>query len=55
MDDNNQYRQAMTKPLLYGCIKRKKKFLSLEELPELLKSVTLEDKIGHIFTLDMEF
>ena len=55
MDDNNQYRQAMTKPLLYGCIKRKKIVLSLEELPELLKSVTLEDKIGHIFTLDMEF
>ena len=45
----------MTKPLLYGCIKRKKIVLSLEELPELLKSVTLEDKIGHIFTLDMEF
>ena len=55
MNENNQYGQAMTKPLPYGCIKKKKKVLSLEELPELLKSVTLEDKIGHLFTVDMEF
>ena len=26
MDENNQYRMAMTKLLPYGCIKRKKKF-----------------------------
>ena len=45
----------MIKPLPYSCIKKKKKVLSLEELPALLKSVTLEDNIGHIFTLDMEF
>ena len=25
MDENNQYGQAMTKPLPYGCIKKKKK------------------------------
>ena len=54
MDENNQYGQAMTKPLPCGCIKKKKKVLSLEELPALLKSVTLDDNIGHIFTLDME-
>ena len=29
--------------------------MSLEELPALLKSVTLDDNIGHVFTLDMEF
>ena len=34
---------------------KEKKVLSLEELPALLKSVTLDDNIGHIFTLDMEF
>ena len=27
MDENNQYGQAMTKPLLYGCIKRQEKVL----------------------------
>ena len=46
---------AMTRPLPYGCIKRKKKVLSIEELTELIKNVTLEDKIGHIFTIDIEF
>ena len=45
----------MTRPLPYGCIKRKKKVLSIEELTELIKNVTLEDKIGHIFTLDIDF
>ena len=29
--------------------------MSLEELPALLKSVTLDDNMGHVFTLDMEF
>ena len=55
MDENNQYGQAMTKPLPYGCIKKKKKVLNLEELSDFLKSVTLEDKIGHVFTIDIEF
>ena len=55
MDENNQYGQAVTKPLPYGCIKRKDKVLSLVELSELLKSVTLDDNIGHLFTVDMEF
>ena len=45
----------MTRPLPYSCIKRKKKVLSIEELTELIKNVTLEDKIGHIFTLDIDF
>ena len=55
MEENNQYGMAMTRPLPYGCIKRKKKVLSIEELTELIKNVTLEDKIGHIFTIDIEF
>ena len=46
---------AMTKPLPYGCIKRKKHTPNFEELKQLLKSVTLEDKIGYIFTVDIEF
>ena len=39
----------------YGGIKRKPTALSFEELEQLLKSVTLEDKIGHLFTVDIEF
>ena len=55
MDENNQYGMAMTRPLPYGCIKRMRTVPSFEELEHLLKSVTLEDKIGHIFTVDIEF
>ena len=29
MDEKNQYGNAMTKPLPYGCIKKKQKNLSL--------------------------
>ena len=55
MDESNQYGMAMTSPLLYGCIKREFTAPSFEELKELLKSITLGDKIGHIFTVDIEF
>ena len=55
MDENNKYGFAMTKPLPYGCIKKKKHFTSLEELPTLLENVTLEDKLGHLFVVDSEF
>ena len=55
MYENNQYGMATTRPLPYGCIKREKKVLSIEEHTDLIKNVTLEDKIGHIFTIDIEF
>ena len=55
MDENNQYGFAMTKPLPYGCIKKKKHVLSLEELTALLENVTLEDKLGHLLVVDIEF
>ena len=55
MDENNQYRMAMTRPLPYGRIKRKERILNFEELDQLLKSITLEDKIGHIFTVGIKF
>ena len=55
MDENDQYGFAMTKPLPYGCIKKKKRVPSLEELTEIVKSVTLEDKLGHLFVVDIEF
>ena len=55
MDESNQYGMAMTRALPYGCIKRKNNIPSFEELDQLLKSATLEDKIGHIFTVNIEF
>ena len=55
MDENNQYGLAMTKPLPYGCIKKKKHVPSLDELKELLKSVTLDGKLGHLFVVDIKF
>ena len=41
MDENNQYRMAMTRSLLFGYIKRKNKVLSIDQLTELLKTITL--------------
>ena len=55
MDENNQYGQAMTKPPPYDSIKKENEVLSLDELSLLLKSVTLEDTIGQVFTVDIEF
>ena len=55
MDRNNQYGMAMTKPLPCGCIKKQNKLPNFTELEELLKSTTLEDKIGHLFAVDIEF
>ena len=55
MDESNQYGMAMTRPLPYSKIKRIDETLNLEQLKELLKNVTLEDKIGHLFTVDIKF
>ena len=53
MDDNNQYGFTMTKPLPYGCIKLKKIVPTLDELKDFLANVTLNDKIGHLFIVDI--
>ena len=55
MDENSQYGFAMTKPLPYGCIKKKINLPTLEELAVLLKNVTLQDELGHLFVVDIEF
>ena len=52
---NNQYGMAMTTPLLYGCIKKQNKLPNFTELEQLLKSITLEDKIGNLLTVHIEF
>ena len=49
MDENNQYGQAMTKPLPHGCIKKQKYVPSLVELNMLL------DTFGYLFIADIKF
>ena len=51
---NNQYGNAMTKPLPTGCIKDNKD-ISWETFSFLLESVSFEDKIGHLYIVDIEF
>ena len=55
MDMNNQYGQAMTKPLPYGCVKRKQKPPTFYEFNKILDSISDEDKIGHLFIVDIKF
>ena len=53
LDENNQYDFALTKPMPVGSVK--------EKTPDwvgfnlLLKKVTLDNKIWHLFTADIEF
>ena len=52
-DENNQYGFAMTKPMPVGAIKEKK--ASWTEFNMLFEKVSLDDKKGHIFIVDIEF
>ena len=54
LDENNQYGNAMTKPLLTGCIKDDKA-ISWKTFNFLLELVSFEDKIGHLYIVDIEF
>ena len=54
LDENNQYGYAMTKPMPTGCIKENNN-PSWLKFNLLLETVTLEDKIGHLFIVDIEF
>ena len=54
MGKNNQYGQAMTKPLPHGCIKKMKTSFFLE-FKRILGSVSHEDNIGHLFVVDIKF
>ena len=55
MDENNQYGHAMTKPLPYGCIKRKLKPPPFHEFNKILNSISHEDKMGRLFLVDIKF
>ena len=54
LDENNQYGFAMTKPMPTGCIKEHPS-PSWRKLNLLRESVALDDKIGHLFVVDIEF
>ena len=54
LDENNQYGHGMTKPLPTGCIKNDFD-VSFQTFNILLESVDLEDKIGHLYIVDIEF
>ena len=53
-DENNQYGFAMTKPMLTGCIKEYNSPFWLT-FNLLLGKVSLDDPIGHLFVVDIEF
>ena len=55
MDENNQYEQAMTKPLPYGCIRKQKEVPTLNQLNRMLDAVDHNHAIGHLFTVDIKF
>ena len=55
MDENNQYGMTMTKPLPYGCIKKQDTVPSLTEFNRILDKISHEDKISHLFTVDIKF
>ena len=54
LDENNQYGHAMAKPLPIGCIKNDPD-LNWKTFNLLLESVSLEDKIGHLYIVDIKF
>ena len=54
LDENNQYGFAMTRPMPTGCIKQNPS-PSWATFNLLLEKVSLEDKIGHLFVVDIEF
>ena len=54
LDENNQYGYAMTRPMPTGCIKENNS-PSWLKFNLLLETADLEDKIGHLFVVDVEF
>ena len=53
-DENNQYGYAMTRPMPTGCIKQQND-TSWLKFNLLMETVSLEDPVGHLFVVDIEF
>ena len=54
LDENNQYGHGMTESLPTGCMK-KNLDISRKTFNILLESVSFEDKIAHLYIVDIEF
>ena len=54
LDENNQHGHGMTNPLPTGCIKDSSD-VSWETFNILLESVNFDNKIGHLYIVDIEF
>ena len=55
MDKKNQYDMAMTKPLPFGCIKKKENPPTLVEFSRILDTLSRDNNIGHSFIVDIKF
>ena len=55
MDENNQYGNAMTKPLSTGSLKKAKKIPTMREFDLIIQSISDQAKIGHLFVVDIKF
>ena len=55
IDENNQYGQAMTKSLQYGCIYKQEHPPSLTEVNRILDKISHDNNIGHLFIADIKF
>ena len=55
MDENNQYGNAMTKLLSISSIKKMKKLPSLRDFDFIVQCISDEDKVGHLFLVNIEF
>ena len=55
MDENNQYGQAMTKPLSYGCIKKQEHVPCMTEFNKILDKISHDNNIGHLLIVDIKF
>ena len=55
MAENNLYGNAMIKPLSYGCIRKQKEIPILRQFNLILKNISIDDKIGHLFVVDIKF
>lgn len=55
LDENNQYDYLMMKLLSKGFIKRQEKLLILKQFNMLLETLDLDNQIGHLFVVDIEF
>ena len=55
IDENNQYGNAITKLLPFGCIKKEKETPDLRKFNFILQNLLPNNKIGHLFVVDIIF